>query len=76
MLKTRFVVSLKYAKETQSREKFFSPPFETSTCARCVSKGLRRKEGSRHPWVYARCSYINHVVGVGQYGLSSEGWNF
>ena len=37
------------------------------------SKGLRRKEGSRRPYVYVRRSYINHVVGVGQCGLSSEG---
>jgi len=37
MLKARFVI-LKYTRETQSREKFFSPSFETSTCAPDMSR--------------------------------------
>lgn len=43
MLKVRFVISLKYAREARSREKFFSPPFETSTCAVCLERAKKER---------------------------------
>lgn len=42
MLKVRLVVSLKYVREAQSREKFFSPPFET-TCAVCLERAKKER---------------------------------
>lgn len=44
-----------------------------SPAGQVVLERAKKERGSRRPYVYVCRSYINHVVGVGQCGLSSEG---